>query len=125
MLWMLVIFILSSLSTVPKAPSLSAEITAIAGHLVAYAVLSILIFFGLGTAFRDVSRRAFWAFVLSVLYGVSDEIHQSFVAGRDASVFDVMADATGAILGLLALYLISRIRNQLPDRPHGAGGSAL
>lgn len=39
-----------------------------------------------------------------LLYGVSDEWHQSFVAGRDASVFDWLADTAGAILLVSLLY---------------------
>jgi len=35
-------------------------------------------------------------FVLTVAYGVVDEVHQSFVEGRDATAVDVMVDALGA-----------------------------
>lgn len=37
------------------------------------------------------------------LFGLSDEWHQSFVAGRDASAFDWLADAVGAILLVVLL----------------------
>lgn len=46
------------------------------------------------------SRLAFW---IAVLYGVSDEVHQSFVPGRDASVCDLATDVAGAWLALEAL----------------------
>jgi VanZ family protein len=39
--------------------------------------------------------------VLAVLYAVSDEVHQTFVAGRHGSPRDVLIDAVGAALGLL------------------------
>jgi VanZ family protein len=32
-------------------------------------------------------------------YGVSDEFHQSFVAGRDSEVLDWVADTVGAAVG--------------------------
>ncbi|MCD4781043.1 MAG: VanZ family protein [Candidatus Omnitrophica bacterium] len=35
----------------------------------------------------------------SFLYGLSDEIHQLFVVGRDANVLDVIADTLGGYLG--------------------------
>ncbi|HLF17967.1 MAG TPA: VanZ family protein [Candidatus Omnitrophota bacterium] len=39
------------------------------------------------------------AVLFALLYGISDEIHQSFVEGRFASVFDVIADTLGGMLG--------------------------
>lgn len=41
-------------------------------------------------------RCAVAATVLASLYGASDEWHQSFVSGRDGSVFDWLADLAGA-----------------------------
>ena len=38
-----------------------------------------------------------------LLFGISDEIHQSFIAGRDSSGADVLADLVGAFIGV-ALY---------------------
>ena len=39
------------------------------------------------------------------LYGVSDEIHQSFVATRQADVMDVVADFAGSVLGVMGYRL--------------------
>ena len=38
--------------------------------------------------------------IISIAFGVSDEVHQSFVPGRTASFKDVMADAAGAGLAV-------------------------
>lgn len=40
------------------------------------------------------------------LFGMLDEWHQSFVPGRDASGFDVLADVTGAVLALSAAAMV-------------------
>ncbi len=39
------------------------------------------------------------AFFAATIYGISDEIHQLYVIGRDASVGDTVADLVGAFLG--------------------------
>ncbi len=36
--------------------------------------------------------------IFCTMYGVSDEIHQMFVAGRDSSIADIWADFTGALI---------------------------
>jgi VanZ family protein len=45
------------------------------------------------------------AALLAVLYGLSDEYHQQFVPGREADLADVVADAVGAVLACLLLFL--------------------
>lgn len=45
-------------------------------------------------------RSVFWlTCLISVLYGLSDEYHQSFVQGRYSSLFDVIADFIGGMIG--------------------------
>ena len=49
-------------------------------------------------------RGGYWlAAGLTVLYGISDEFHQSFVPTRDSSFSDVLADGAGAMLGIVVL----------------------
>ncbi|MBQ0050629.1 MAG: VanZ family protein [Treponema sp.] len=51
--------------------------------------------------------KKIWIPILLVsLWGVSDEIHQSFVPGRSASVFDWMADTLGATLGAVVYVAV-------------------
>ncbi len=44
-------------------------------------------------------------FVLSVLYALSDEIHQMFVPERAGRIFDIFVDACGSSFGIFVLYL--------------------
>ncbi len=48
-------------------------------------------------------------FILGFMYAVSDEIHQSFVPGRDCSAGDLLADIVGLSIGL-SVYLWYRRR---------------
>ena len=68
-----------------------------------------LLFAGMGglvlwtlTAWRPSTWRALAvrAGGITTLYGVVDELHQSFVVGRHADPMDVLADAAGAALAI-------------------------
>ncbi|MCR4822333.1 MAG: VanZ family protein [Treponema sp.] len=46
--------------------------------------------------------------IIVSVWGISDEIHQSFVPGRSVSVLDWLADTCGAFLGAVIYLLIAR-----------------
>ena len=73
-------------------------------HAAGYAVLAVLacraLAHGLGQPVT--ARAAVLAVIISVLYGVTDEFHQSFVPGRNADAWDVVKDLAGAVAGALA-----------------------
>jgi VanZ family protein len=75
-----------------------------AAHVTEYAILALFvgraIFRGANTN-RARSILFVGAWIACVLVAASDEFHQSFVASRGASPWDVMIDSAGAILGLL------------------------
>lgn len=78
-------------------------------HFGAFAVFAVL----LCRFFYRLTGSVFWAVwlgvVLGSLYGVSDEIHQSFVPGRFDDIYDLFADILGAIAGAFAwLFYIQR-----------------
>ena len=67
---------------------------------------------------RDLSMLAMvLAFVASLAYAVFDEWHQSFVAGRNASLSDVIVDVTGAGLMLLLIGCWSLLRARRSRTP--------
>lgn len=51
----------------------------------------------------------FLPLIIVSLYGVADEIHQSFTPGRSCSVFDWMADTLGSALGISIRIALSKI----------------
>lgn len=61
-------------------------------HMIEYGLLWVLWSRGLG------HRRPGAAAVIAVLYAVSDEYHQTFVAGRHGSPVDVLIDGTGVTI---------------------------
>jgi VanZ family protein len=50
------------------------------------------------------------AIAIAALYGASDEWHQTFVFGRNASVADWVADALGACAGVALVWRLHRGR---------------
>ena len=110
--WMGLIFALSSRRTIPEPFGLASGLIAIGGHLTAYAILAILLWWAIAPMALSVPRRFVLALMGAVFYGLSDEWHQSFVPGRDASGFDLAIDALGACLGLGVVRFVLRSRRQ-------------
>jgi VanZ family protein len=104
--WCAVLFGLSAQSHLPETPGGDKL-----AHLTAYiATGGLFVRAALGGS-RFVPRAAWLAAaVLGALYGVSDEFHQSFVPGRDASVGDALADAIGSLIGASVGLVIYRNR---------------
>jgi VanZ family protein len=104
-IWMAVIFSLSSRSSLPLLlPGLPNWILRKVGHVVEYAILATLLWRALHLVGHP-KRPAVAAFLIAVLYAVSDELHQTFVPGRHGTPLDVMIDTGGAMLGLAAVQL--------------------
>ena len=53
--------------------------------------------------------------ICSLLYGISDEYHQSFVPGREAGVSDVIADTIGGFLGVW-IYLFRQKKIKIKQK---------
>ena len=47
--------------------------------------------------------------IFSVIYAISDEIHQLFVTERACRIFDVFVDSCGSLFGILVLFFITCI----------------
>lgn len=56
------------------------------------------------------------AILFASFFGVTDEIHQRFVPGRDASVYDLVADAAGSLVGAMAYAGWAGLRARLGER---------
>lgn len=116
--WMSGIFYLSQQSA-PLGASGSAAWSAVA-HLGLYTGLALLLFWAVARSAGP--RTPGWAlaavaFALAVLYGVGDELHQTFVAGRTASEADLGLDAAGAAMGITLALLRDSLLTARHERP--------
>ena len=68
-------------------------------HCAVYAGLAAIISFGIRHSYdRPHAGAQFWIPVaFACLYGVSDEIHQTFVPNRHFDIEDILADSLGAV----------------------------
>lgn len=65
-------------------------------HIAEYALLMLLLFRAIYKTIRiRVSDIILVASLLAVLYGLSDEIHQTFVPTRNGSLLDIFIDSIG------------------------------
>jgi len=97
--WAALIFTLSSIPGLGTGLGTWDLVLRKPAHTTEYAILGLLLLRATG--------RMSVAFVLATLYAVTDELHQSFVAGRHASPLDVAIDTAGVALGLA---LAARLR---------------
>jgi VanZ family protein len=76
-----------------------------AGHMGVYGILALLLWRALAS--MSAWRRPWaWALALAILYAITDEFHQGFVAGRHPSAVDVGIDAAGAAIAVLVAGLV-------------------
>ncbi len=87
--------LLFGLSSLPAGATPTAPISFPGDDKVVHAALYAV----LGAVLRVALGRTGPAVALAAAYGLSDEVHQAFVPGRDADVFDWLADVAGAALG--------------------------
>ncbi len=64
----------------------------------------------IGIKNKDFSAKQYiiCGIVISILYAISDELHQYFVPGRACRFLDVCIDSSGVLVGSMVFYLIFR-----------------
>ena len=100
--WMAFIFYMSSQPAVPIPQAIWGQDKFM--HFIAYGVLGYLLAKSLKESIDGLTwKQIGWVAGVAALYGLSDEFHQMYVPGRDASVGDLVADALGGLAGAMLL----------------------
>jgi VanZ family protein len=109
---MSLIYFLSSLPSSATGPdTLTFKIISHLLHLVIFGILSILFLLTLkwDKPLSDARPLPFiLSLLLTIIYAITDEYHQSFNPGRIASIKDIIIDVSGAIIALCTIYYIKR-----------------
>jgi hypothetical protein len=84
------------------------------GHVIGYGLL--VLSYRQAFDFKEEKRWIVW--LLALLYAVTDEYHQSFVPGRNPSIWDVIVfDNLGALIALWLMHYFRREKRPGSIRP--------
>jgi len=109
-LWCAAIFYLSSLPNLATPWGTWDIILRKCAHMTEYGILAFLIWRAIFSSIKiNQSKTYAWSGALSLLYAISDEIHQSFVPTRHASIYDILIDGIG--IGVMLYFLMARRRD--------------
>lgn len=109
--WLLTIFIQSSFPAVSLPESEYISVDKIV-HMGVYGLLTFLCYISLvhlekRNLFSE--KPLLWSAVICIIYGASDEIHQSFVPNRSSEFQDWAADIIGIVIACLIInYLLKK-----------------
>lgn len=108
-----IIFALSSQSG--ATVSSNGDVDYLAHETAHFVIFSILCL-----AFYRATKSVFFSMILTILYGVSDELHQQFVPGRNGNLIDIAVDTFAAFFvgGILWKYyakIPKKLKNWLEE----------
>ncbi len=81
-------------------------------HMIEYAILYFLFFraiYSLRVKTLSINEVLILAVLFSILYSISDEIHQTFIPTREGRIRDVLIDTTGIVL--MYIYIKYKFRD--------------
>lgn len=76
-------------------------------HFLIYLTLGMISYL-LALSF-DIKHPIAAALLFSILYAMSDELHQLFITERSASIFDILIDAIGSLTGMMFIMFIKKM----------------
>ena len=107
--WMVFIFYISSLTGSEVTQQIDAKPAPWIGHIVLFGTLAAFLYLAIRGWNIEITLHWVIAIVIfSSLFGISDEYHQSFVAGRHATVTDALIDSIGSTVTAISMWIFGR-----------------
>ena len=110
--WQLLAATIFTLSSIPgeDLPDIGIRAADKLAHFVIFGVLAVFLYRSFSRSARPDLRKfaASMGILITILYGVLDELHQFFIPGRTPSILDWIADLTGAVLFVLIYRILQR-----------------
>ncbi|MDR5659949.1 VanZ family protein [Serpentinicella sp. ANB-PHB4] len=86
------------------------------GHFFVYFVLGVVVLNAIRRSGKDGLKSIIIAFIICVVYAISDEVHQTFIPGRSGEVTDVIIDSVGAAVGIGFYMAVKQLGSWIGDR---------
>lgn len=124
LIWMIIIFIMSSFNAEDSANQSNFIVNIISNilnienvrllsliirklaHFTEYLILGFLTINMLNK--NDISKKYLISILICLIYATSDEIHQIFVPGRACQIKDILIDSVGSITGIYLFKLLKK-----------------
>ena len=107
--WMAIIFLASTRESVQVSDEFTINFLFFKTlHVIEYAILFTLYYRALRNTLdrKNIVVLLTTAFVMTILYAISDEFHQTLVPTREGKVRDVIIDALGALLSWISIAIL-------------------
>lgn len=104
--------LLFTFTTLPSQSVPSVGVNDKIEHLLAYLVLSFLLYLALLFQKKSILLKKYallFTFLIVFFYGVLDEVHQLLIPGRSCELLDFTADIVGGILGIILVKIAMKI----------------
>jgi len=108
------IFLLSSIEFYSSGIGQGSNLKSILYHIVIFFFLSFFLLISIVQG--KYKNLLFLGILLSITYGILDELHQSFVPGRAAAFSDVLLDSLGILFAFMVYYISLEYRSSLSKK---------
>ncbi len=105
--FILVIVGITILSLIPPISKINLNETDKIGHFFAYAVLTLN-----GLMIQKYKSKKIWMILAFIIYGGLMEFLQGFVPGREVSIWDIVANTSGVLIGFALIQLLETLNTK-------------
>ena len=85
-------------------------------HFSIYTVVGFLLMTLCFTYKISINKKIIISLIIGFIYACSDELHQTFVAGRSGEARDILIDTSGVFIGICISYAFYRIYRKLKNK---------
>lgn len=85
-------------------------------HFSIYTVVGFLLMTLCFTYKISINKKIIISLIIGFIYACSDELHQTFVAGRSGEARDILIDTSGVFIGTLISYAFYKIYKKIQNK---------